>query len=102
MTPDMKTRTNKKQKTAIETTDGPVLIIAGPGSGKTYTLVERIVHLVSDKGANPENLFVATFTDKAAKELVTRISTRLNEIDELVQDLEYYEQSPDASTNLET
>lgn len=71
---------NPEQQTAIDTTEGPLLIIAGPGSGKTFTLVERIVHLVSDKGVPPERLFVVTFTDKAAQELVTRTSNRLAEI----------------------
>jgi DNA helicase-2/ATP-dependent DNA helicase PcrA len=57
-----------------------VLIIAGPGSGKTFTLVERIVYLITQKGVAPESLFVATFTDKAARELTTRISNRLSEL----------------------
>ena len=52
---------------AIHLTEGPLLIIAGPGSGKTFTLVERIVYLITEKGAKPENLIVVTFTDKAAK-----------------------------------
>jgi DNA helicase-2/ATP-dependent DNA helicase PcrA len=56
------------------------LIIAGPGSGKTYTLVERIVYLITHKGIAPESLFVVTFTDKAARELTTRISNRLAEL----------------------
>ena len=61
-------------------TDGPVLIIAGPGSGKTFTLVERIVYLITHKEVAPESLLVATFTDKAARELTTRISNRLAEL----------------------
>jgi len=65
-----------EKKEAIRTTDGPVLIIAGPGSGKTKTLVERVVNLVS-KGISPTSIMVATFTEKAASELVTRISNRL-------------------------
>jgi DNA helicase-2/ATP-dependent DNA helicase PcrA len=72
---------NPQQRIAIETTDGPVLIIAGPGSGKTFTLVERIVHLIKQKGVSPESVFVVTFTDKAARELTTRISNRLGELD---------------------
>ncbi len=74
------TRANPEQQRAILTTDGPLLIIAGPGSGKTFTLVERVVHLITAKGAAPESLLVATFTDKAAAELTTRISNRLNEL----------------------
>lgn len=71
---------NLAQLEAIHTTEGPLLIIAGPGSGKTYTLVERVVYLVTEKEVNPENLLVVTFTEKAAAELTTRISNRLNEI----------------------
>lgn len=70
---------NKSQQEAIEWTDGPLLIIAGPGSGKTFTLVERIVHLIKSKAATPESLLVLTFTDKAARELSTRVSNRLTE-----------------------
>ena len=72
---------NPHQLQAIQATDGPVLIIAGPGSGKTFTLVERIIYLITHKGVSPESLFVVTFTEKAARELTTRISNRLNELD---------------------
>lgn len=71
---------NDQQKEAIQTTEGPLLIIAGPGTGKTYTLVQRIVYLIKEKGLKPEEIMVATFTEKAAKELVTRIT---NELDKL-------------------
>lgn len=71
---------NTQQLAAINATQGPVLIIAGPGSGKTFTLVERIVFLIQNDGAAPESLFVVTFTDKAARELTTRISNRLAEL----------------------
>ena len=68
---------NPAQREAITTTDGPVLIIAGPGTGKTFTLVERVIYLIETGEANPENIFIATFTDKAAKELLTRIGNEL-------------------------
>ncbi|QFZ91275.2 ATP-dependent DNA helicase [Synechococcus elongatus PCC 11802] len=71
---------NPQQQQAIATTEGPLLIIAGPGSGKTFTLVERIIYLITHKDVAPENLFVVTFTDKAAQELTTRIANRLIEI----------------------
>lgn len=74
-------RANPQQMEAIVATEGPVLIIAGPGSGKTFTLVERIVYLITQKSVAPETLFVVTFTDKAARELTTRISNRLGELD---------------------
>ena len=65
---------NNAQKDAVLQTDGPVLIIAGPGTGKTYTLVKRISYLVKVKGVNPNEIMVVTFTEKAGKELLTRIS----------------------------
>ncbi len=68
---------NPQQQEAIRITEGPLLIIAGPGSGKTFTLVERIYHLISEHDTPPERLFVSTFTEKAAAELITRISSRL-------------------------
>lgn len=73
-------KSNPAQSQAITTTEGPLLIIAGPGSGKTFTLVERIVYLITQKNVAPENLLVVTFTDKAAQELTTRIANRLIEI----------------------
>lgn len=76
----MQSNANSRQLEAILATDGPVLIIAGPGSGKTFTLVERIVYLITHKGVAPESLLVVTFTDKAARELTTRISNRLAEL----------------------
>jgi DNA helicase-2/ATP-dependent DNA helicase PcrA len=78
--PPSQSKANPQQLEAILATDGPVLIIAGPGSGKTFTLVERIVYLITHKGVAPESLFVVTFTDKAARELTTRISNRLTEL----------------------
>lgn len=68
---------NEAQRSAISTTDGPLLIIAGPGTGKTYTLVKRIVYLIIEKDVLPEEIMIATFTEKAAKELITRITNEL-------------------------
>lgn len=68
---------NESQRKAIETTDGPVLITAGPGTGKTFTLVQRAIYLIQEKGIRPESILMATFTEKAAKELVTRITNEL-------------------------
>ena len=70
---------NEAQKEAIKTTDGPLLIIAGPGTGKTFTLVQRAIYLIQEKNVKPEQIMIATFTDKAAKELITRISNALLE-----------------------
>ena len=68
------TLVNDDQKKAITATEGPVLIIAGPGTGKTFTLVKRIAYLVQEKHIAPESIMVVTFTEKAARELLTRIS----------------------------
>lgn len=65
---------------AITTTEGPLLIIAGPGAGKTLTLVERIIYILANNLAEPEQLFVSTFTEKAAGELITRVSQKLFEL----------------------
>ena len=69
---------NPQQQQAIHTTEGPLLIIAGPGSGKTFTLIERIYRLITEKGIPPHRLFVSTFTEKAAAELISRISLKLD------------------------
>src|SRR3954466_3096115 len=71
---------NSAQLEAIQSTTGPVQIIAGPGSGKTFTLVERIAELIAREGTAPENLLVVTFTDKAAQELITRVSNKLDQL----------------------
>src|SRR5258708_34158970 len=71
---------NPEQQEAIMNTEGPLLIIAGPGSGKTFNLVERIVYLLTEKSVLPEHIMVVTFTDKAAQELTTRISNRLDQL----------------------
>lgn len=70
-------KANDDQKEAILSSDGPVLITAGLGTGKTYTLVQRALYLILEKGVKPEQILMATFTEKAAKELVTRLSNEL-------------------------
>lgn len=70
---------SSNQLKAIETTEGPVLVTAGPGTGKTFTLVERILNLIKSGKAKPNEILVITFTKKAAKELLTRISNRFNQ-----------------------
>lgn len=81
---------NEEQKKAISTTEGPLLIIAGPGTGKTYTLVKRIVYLIIEKKVAPEKIMVATFTEKAAKELITRITNELHALNISVNINEMY------------
>lgn len=68
-----------KKKEIIEHVDGPLLVIAGPGAGKTMAIVERVVNLIAHHQVSPENILVSTFTEKAAAELVSRISDRMAE-----------------------
>ena len=65
---------NDAQRQAVTTTEGPLLIIAGPGTGKTHTLVQRAIYLIEEKKVAAERIMIVTFTEKAAKELVTRIT----------------------------
>ena len=65
---------NENQKQAVLTTDGPLLLIAGPGTGKTYTLVKRIAYLIKEKNVPVGGIMAVTFTEKAARELMTRIA----------------------------
>lgn len=80
---------NVAQREAVTTTEGPLLLIAGPGSGKTRTLVDRTIHLLIDKKVPPERIMISTFTRKAAFELQSRLLRRLQELGESVnvQDL---------------
>ena len=63
---------NESQMSAIEHKDGPMLVLAGPGSGKTATLVERTKNLITKHGVNPSNILVITFTKAAANEMKQR------------------------------
>lgn len=65
---------NQEQISAIQATEGPVLIIAGPGTGKTLTLVARTFHILLSDKAKPEEIVLTTFTEKAAFELRDRLS----------------------------
>jgi len=68
---------NKAQKEAVLYLDGPLLIVAGAGSGKTKVLTSRIAHIIKEKKAFPNQILSVTFTNKAAKEMQNRVSKML-------------------------
>jgi len=70
---------NPAQKQAVETIDGPLLIVAGPGSGKTRVITHRVAYLIKVCGINPHRVMAVTFTNKAAREMAERLEKLLGQ-----------------------
>ena len=70
---------NEKQIEAVTHKDGPLLVIAGPGTGKTKVITHRIAHLIREHNIRPEKILAITFTNKAAEEMQERINTEIGE-----------------------
>ncbi len=70
---------NDRQKEAVLAVDGPCLVIAGAGSGKTKVLTHKIAYIIQEKGIKPWNILAITFTNKAASEMKERVGKLLGD-----------------------
>ena len=76
---DILSELNPEQRRAVQHDGGPLLILAGAGSGKTKTLTHRIAYLISQQGIFPSRILAVTFTNKAAREMRQRLADMLGE-----------------------
>lgn len=76
---DFLDKLNPQQRKAVTAADGPVLVVAGPGSGKTRVLTQRVAYLIASEGVRPWQILAVTFTNKAAKEMDQRVKAMLND-----------------------
>src|SRR3954453_10867233 len=77
--PQYLARLNAEQREAVEALDGPVLVLAGAGTGKTRVLTSRIAHILSQGRARPGEILSVTFTNKAAREMKLRLGQMLGQ-----------------------
>ncbi len=76
---DFLDKLNPQQRRAVTAPNGPVLILAGPGSGKTRVLTQRVAYLIGNEGVRPYQMLAVTFTNKAAREMESRVQKMLGE-----------------------